>query len=266
MAIARVDPAAGFVSDEVAAHLSADTAVGSAFLARAFIVLSVLVALGIIWNVYLAGRGLRESHRRTWLFTGVAIAGTTAWMALTWYVASTGILADFSLRLPPMLVLFIVILTMSVAIANTRYGTRFVEGLPLWILIAGQCFRLPLEVLMHRAAHEGVMPTQMTYTGWNFDIVTGITALPVAWWLARGHRHARTVAIVWNTVGAILLANILTIAMLSTPLVAAFGPERLNVWVAHPPYVWLPTLLVVCAITSHLVIYRKLRATATRRP
>lgn len=233
---------------------------------QSFIVLSVVVALGIIVNVYLAGRGLRESHRRTWLFTGVAIAGTTAWMTLTWYVASTGLLSDFTLRPPPMLLLFIVVVTMAVAIAYTRYGTRFVEGLPLWILIGGQSFRLPLEVLMHRAAHEGVMPPQMSYTGWNFDIVTGISALPVAWWLARGHRHARAVAIVWNTVGSILLANILAIAMLSTPLVAAFGPERLNLWVAHPPYVWLPTLLVVCAITSHLVIYRKLRATATRRP
>ena len=264
--IAGLDPVVAVANAEVISHIPAGTTIGSAFLADAFIVLTVVVALGIVWNVYLAGRGLRETPRRTWLFTAVAIAGTATWMTLTWSVASTGILADFSRRPPPMLILFIVIVTMSVTIANTRYGTRFVEGLPLWILIAGQSFRLPLEVLMHRAAHEGVMPPQMSYTGWNFDIVTGISAIPVAWWLARGHPHARTVAIVWNIVGSILLANIVAIAMLSTPLVAAFGPERLNVWVAHPPYVWLPTLLVVCALTSHLVIYRKLRATATRRP
>jgi len=135
----------------------------------------------------------------------------------------------------------------------------------LWILVVGQAFRLPLECLMHRAADEGVMPAQMSYSGWNFDIVTGITAIPVAFLLARGFRHARAIAVTWNVMGSLLLINILTIAMLSTPLVAAFGAERTNTWVAYPPYVWLPTMMVVCAITGHLVIFLKLRATARRR-
>jgi hypothetical protein len=239
---------------------------GSAVLLNGFIILSVIVAVGIVCNVYLAGRGLREPARRTWLFTGVAIAGIAGWMSLTWYVAASGVLADFSRKPPPLMLLLVVVLAMSVSIAHTRYGTRFVEGLPLWILIAGQCFRLPLEVLMHRAAQEGVMPPQMSYSGWNFDIVTGLTAIPVAWWLARGHRYARTVALLWNALGSILLVNVLTIAILSTPVFGVFGADRLNTWVAHPPYVWLPTLLVVSAITGHLVIFRKLRATATRRP
>jgi hypothetical protein len=239
---------------------------GSAFLSTGFVVLTVLLALGVVWNVYLAGRGLRESLSRTWLFTAAAALALAAWMTLAWQIAATGIIADFERRPPPMLLLFVTVLTVSTVVAFTRYGTRFVAGLPLWILVAGQAFRFPLELLMHRAATEGVMPPQMSYTGWNFDIVTGLTAIPVAWWLARGHKHARALAVAWNVLGSLLLANILIIAMLSTPLVAAFGPNRLNVWVAYPPYVWLPTMMVVCAITGHLVIYRKLRATAMPRP
>jgi hypothetical protein len=239
---------------------------GSALLRQGFVVFTGLLALGIVWNVYLAGRGLREGRSRTWLFTACAAAGIAAWMALTWTIAASGVLAEFERRPPPMLLLFLTILSVSALVAFTRYGTRFVAGLPLWILIVGQAFRFPLELLMHQAAVEGVMPPQMTYTGWNFDIVTGITALPVAWWLARGHSHGRTVAVAWNILGMLLLVNIMTIAMLSTPLVGAFGPDRLNVWVAHPPYVWLPTMMVVCALTGHLVIFRKLAATATRRP
>jgi hypothetical protein len=239
---------------------------GSAFLREAFSVLTLFVAAGVVWNVYLTGRGLRESLSRTWLFTGAAAGGIASWMALTWWVASTGIIADFSRRPPPLFLLLAVVLVLSILIAFTRYGTRFVAGLPLWILIAGQSFRLPLELLMHRAAQEGVMPPQMSYSGLNFDIVTGATALPVAWWLARGHRGARALAVVWNVMGALLLTNVLTVAMLSTPLVAAFGPERLNTWVAYPPYVWLPTVMVLCALTGHLVIFRKLAATTMRRP
>jgi hypothetical protein len=162
--------------------------------------------------------------------------------------------------------LFITVLSVSTLVAFTRYGTRFAAGLPLWILVIGQVFRFPLELLMHRAADEGVMPAQMSYSGWNFDVLTGILAIPVAWLLARGYPHARAIARAWNMLGVLLLANILTIALLSTPLVAAFGPDHLNTWVAYPPFVWLPTMMVVCALTGHLVIFRKLRATATRRP
>jgi hypothetical protein len=238
---------------------------GSEFLRNGFVIFTVALAAGVVWNVYLAGRGLRESLGRTWLFTGVAAIAIALWLTLTWQIAASGVIADFDRRPPPLLLLVAAVFTVSVLVAFTRYGTRFVAGLPLWILIAGQAFRFPLELLMHRAANEGVMPMQMSYSGWNFDIVTGLTAIPVAWWLARGHAHARTLATAWNIMGTLLLANILTIALLSTPLVQAFGPDNLNVWVAYPPYVWLPSMMVTCAITGHLVIFRKLRATATRR-
>jgi hypothetical protein len=264
-AIARLDPALQLLGAQNTPQTAQAPYLGSAFLHNGFVVITVLLAAGIVLNVYLAGRGLRESRARTWAFTGVAVLGTAAWMTLTWFVAATGIIADFARRPPPVVLMLLVVLSMGTAIAFTRYGTRFVQGLPLWILIAGQSFRLPLELLMHRAAEEGVMPPQMTYTGWNFDIVTGAAALPVAWWLARGHRHARAIAVIWNAVGTLLLANVLVIAVISTPLVAAFGPERLNVWVAYPPFIWLPTMMVLTAITGHLVIYRKLRATAMRR-
>ena len=230
-----------------------------------FIALTVVLALGILLNVYLAGRGLRESVSRTWLFTGVAAVGLAVWMGLTWQLAASGVLAEFDRWPPPMMLLLLAVLTVSTIVAFTRYGTRFVNGLPLWLLIVGQSFRLPLELLMHQAANEGVMPMQMSYSGWNFDIVTGTTAIPVAWWLARGHAHARTLALIWNVMGSLLLANVLTVAALSLPTFARFGPDRLNVWVTEPPYVWLPTMMVVTAITGHLVIFRKLRATATRR-
>jgi hypothetical protein len=237
-------------------------ALGSGLLRQGFIVLTFLLALGILWNVHLAGLGLRESIRRTRLFTAAASLAIAIWMTMTWQVASSGLLADFERRPAPILLLLVTVLTVSLLVAYTSYGTRFVTGLPLWILVAGQAFRFPLELLMHRAAEEGVMPPQMTYTGLNFDILTGLTALPVAWWLARGHQHARTVAMIWNVLGSLLLLNVLVVAMLSTPVFAAFGEHRLNTWVAHPPYVWLPTMFVVCAMVGHLVIFRKLRATA----
>ena len=34
----------------------------------------------------------------------------------------------------------------------------------------------------------------------------------------------------------------------------------MNVWVAMPPFVWLPTVLVVAALGGHIVIFRRLLA------
>jgi hypothetical protein len=72
---------------------------------------------------------------------------------------------------------------------------------PLAVLVGVQGFRLPLELLMHRAYAEGLMPVQMSYSGRNFDIVTGTTA----WCSPRrsGSRRsaARGLVLAWNVMG-----------------------------------------------------------------
>jgi hypothetical protein len=111
--------------------------------------------------------------------------------------------------------------------------------------------------MMHSAYERGVMPEQMSYSGFNFDIVTGATAIVVAALLATGI-GGRPLAFAWNVLGLTLLLNIVVIAVLSTPLFTYFGEERLNVWVTYPPFVWLPTVMVLVALTGHLIIFRRL--------
>jgi len=60
---------------------------------------------------------------------------------------------------------------------TTVQADRLARGTPLAVLVIVQSFRLPLELAMHRAFVEGLMPVQMSYSGLNFDIVTGTTAL-----------------------------------------------------------------------------------------
>jgi hypothetical protein len=174
----------------------------SAFLTLSFITLSVIVAAGVVWNVYLGGRGRHEPYALTTRWTVATAIGVTLWMALAWFVADRGWIADVERRPPPLLLMVAAVVTLSVSLAFSRFGSRFVEGLPMWILVLGQVFRFPLELLMHRAADEGVMPPQMSYSGWNFDIITGLTAMPVAWLLASGVRNARALALGWNIMGS----------------------------------------------------------------
>jgi hypothetical protein len=60
---------------------------------------------------------------------------------------------------------------------------------------------------MHRAYVEGVMPVQMSYSGLNYDILTGITAGVLGFWLYRG-RVPRWIVASWNLFGFALLVNV----------------------------------------------------------
>lgn len=186
------------------------------------------------------------------------------WLALTGGLAASGLLARFELRPPPFAVFFGGTLFLAVILGFSRVGTRFVTGVPLWMLIAAQSFRLPLEFVMRQAARDGIMPVQMSFEGWNFDVVSGSTAIVVAWLAARG-AAPRWLLMAWNALGSMLLLAIIAIAVVSTPMLHAFGtePRDLNTWVAFFPYVWLPAVLVAAALFGHLIITRKLFAKVT---
>jgi hypothetical protein len=178
-------------------------------------------------------------------------------MIFQWFIAAAGALHQWDRRPPPFMIFIAASVTLTVWFAFSRAGTAMARNLTFPALIASQAFRFPLELLMHRAAGKGIMPVQMSYSGWNFDILTGITAILVAILVYQG-RAGRTLIVVWNILGSLLLVNIVGIAFASTPLIQAFGPQRLNTWVADPPYVWLPGVLVQAALLGHLLIWRKL--------
>jgi hypothetical protein len=230
----------------------------SILLLYGFIVLPVLVAVGlsaIIWRaVGAAGYPGRQTNR---LQIRVAL-GAVAWMAITLWVSAAGVLRHFDRQPPPMLFLVAAVFALAGWLAFSWIGDLVVRHTS-WVALVGlQGFRLPLELLMHRAYVEGIMPVQMSYSGRSFDIVTGATAIVLALALAR-MPVPRWVIAVWNVLGTVLLVNILMIAIASMPMFHWFGMDRLNVWVADPPFVWLPAVLVLTAVAGHLLMFRKLR-------
>lgn len=201
-----------------------------------------------------------EPHvaRRRALLAG---AGMAAWMALLAAVARSGVLGRFDLRPPPMMGAFLGTVVLSTVVALSSFGRRLAFGLPLSALVGFQAFRLPLELVMHEAANEGVMPSVMSFSGYNFDIVTGIAAALVGAWLHFG-RPPRAVVVAFNVLGSFLLLVVSVVAVLALPVFAAFGPEQHNVWVTRFPYVWM-AIMVGSALTGHILLARRLLAEAT---
>jgi hypothetical protein len=224
----------------------------------AFIAIPVLLAGVLIWATAAAWRrsgATAEATRRAAIVIAIRAA---AWMALTWTAAESGLLRRWDQMPPPFALLILGVLALACLIAFSELGRRLAEFLPLWALVAVQAFRLPLELAMHELAERGIMPIQMTYTGRNFDIITGITALVVAGAVASG-RGGRGLVGAWNVMGLALLINVIIVAILATPVFRYFGEDHLNVFVTYTPYVWLPAVMVLAALAGHLVIFRALR-------
>ena len=221
----------------------------------AFVVIPLGLLGALLWGTHAAARHLHEddaSRRHAMLITVVVSA---VWMTATWRAAESGVLRLWDATPPPFAVLVVGILGVTAVLACTAYGRRLALGLPLWVLIGIQGFRLPLELAMHAMYERGVMPEQMSYSGRNFDIVTGITALMVAW-LVRSGRVGRRVVLTWNVLGLLLVLNVVTVGILSTPRFRLFGDARLNVFITYPPFVWLPAVMVLAALAGHLIVFR----------
>ena len=222
---------------------------GSTLLVVMFVVLVAAVAGLLIVEITWSANP--HSRRRTG-FIAATIAAV--WMTGTALLASVGAL-HFDAP-PTMLVLLMFTFAGAIALGASRIGEQLATRIPVALLVGFQAFRIGVELLLHQAYREGLMPIQMSYSGRNLDILSGISGLILGLLLLR-RQLMPSVILAWNVVGVALLANILAIAMLSAPTpFRVFMNEPSNVWITRAPWVWLPTVFVFAAILGHVVVFR----------
>ena len=186
-----------------------------------------------------------------------ALVGAVLWLGVSGGLAEAGVLRFDTM--PPTMPLFAAVLAVSVVLlSRSELGARLANDLPLALLVGFQAFRIPVELWLHRGYELGVFPVQMTYSGMNFDVLTGISAVIVAGLVHRGMAGRRLV-LAWNVLGLMLLATIVGIAILSAPgPLQRFVEGPPNVYVLSFPGVWLPTVAVQAALLGHLLVFRRL--------
>src|SRR5512139_3291625 len=133
----------------------------------------------------------------------LAALGVAASFAVSGALAASGALADVTRRPPVFPLLLVATPAITVVVSRSTLGRRLAEVLPLWALVGAQAFRLPLELVMHRAVGDGVMTVDMSFEGYNFDIVTGATALVLGVVLYL-RPVPRGVLLAWNVMGSVL--------------------------------------------------------------
>jgi hypothetical protein len=201
-----------------------------------------------------------EKNKQNKIFFGTVFVLIT-WVSLLTILSSNGFFTDFT-KLPPRPALAMLMpLPIIILIAFSKTGTQLLQTVPSHWLVLMQSFRIIVELLLLFAFMAGKLPVQMTFEGRNFDVLTGILALPVGYLLAKKKSYASKLAIAFNILGILLLLNILVIAVLSMPTsIRYFMNEPSNTLVGQFPFILLPGVLVPIAYTMHIFSLRQLLA------
>ena len=206
-------------------------------------ILTTFLTLGIFF------RGVRDSVYHT-KAAKIVVFFITFWIFFQAIFSLGNFYKDSPTRLPLFGVLPIVLLFVGLFVFARK---SFIEPLPLKILTFLSIIRIPVEIVIFWLFQNQLMPQIMTFSGWNFDILSGITAPFIAWFAFRGGKINRAVLIAWNIFALLLLIIIVSIAVLSVPLpIQKFGFEQPNVAVLYFPFIWLPTIIVPIILFSHL--------------
>lgn len=113
------------------------------------------------------------------------------------------------------------------------------------------CVRLPVEIVLFQLYVYNSIPQMMTFEGWNFDIIMGITA-PIVTYFICTQKINRKALIAWNGVGLMLILTILLIGILSSELpFQQFAFDQPNRAINYFPFILLPATIVPIVIWTH---------------
>jgi hypothetical protein len=185
--------------------------------------------------------------------------GSLAWLGLQGVVFATGFYLKTD-TVPPRFALAVVPTFIAIAyFLSKKSSANVLDKLSLKDLTLLHVCRIPVEIGLLWLYQSQQIPQIMTFEGRNFDIISGLTALPMVWYAFQNDTIKRTPLLIWNIVCLALVCIIVIIAILSAPTpFQQFGFEQPNVGVLKFPFGWLPSFIVPVVLFCHLVSIRQL--------
>lgn len=136
-----------------------------------------------------------------------------------------------------------------------------IEKLNTNYLLGIHIIRIPVELCLYQLFVKGQIPEIMTFTGWNFDILIGLSAVVILIYQSvKKKNFAKSYFLFWNIIGLLFLSVIVIIAILSSPLpIQKFAFDQPNVALLEFPYSFLPTCIVPIVFISHFLLIKHLK-------
>lgn len=174
-------------------------------------------------------------------------------------IGLTGFFQDFSAVPPRFPVLIGPGLLITLILFLTKKGKAFIDSLDIRYLTILHTIRVPVEIGLYFLFVSKMIPELMTFEGYNFDILSGLSAPLIYYLVFVSGKGNKTLLLIWNFICLGLLINIVTIAILSAPLpFQKLAFDQPNIGVVYFPYLWLPGIIVPLALFSQLAAIRQL--------
>lgn len=199
----------------------------------------------------------RYLPQRVWF---VVLAGLSVWLLYVGLLSYLGVVGNPALRPPGIaFVVLPVFLFVLLVLIRSSAGAHVALAFPLWVLLGMESFRVGVELLLHQLWIEGLVPRLLTYEGGNIDIFVGLSAPFIAWMFTTGHLGNR-LALAWNALGLLTLANVAIRSVLSAPgLLHIIHAEVPNVAMGTFPFTFIPGFFAPLAAVLHVLAIRALR-------
>jgi hypothetical protein len=207
--------------------------------------ISVFFMATTLATVYLVARLDEKRSLIAWtLVAWLLIQGAVTMTGF--YLATDTIPPRFALLIGPPVLLIVLLLILP---ASRTYLLSLSPEKLTWI----HTVRVPVEIALYWLYMAGQIPEVMTFEGSNYDIFSGLTAPLIVYFGFRKRILSRGTLIMWNLLCLLLLANIVTHAILAAPTpfqqIAFDQPNR---GVFYFPFSWLPGFIVPAVLFAHV--------------
>ncbi|HTF03693.1 MAG TPA: hypothetical protein VK826_06680 [Bacteroidia bacterium] len=188
----------------------------------------------------------------------ITVAFLLAWTIVFIALGKLDVFSDTTVMPPRFIFMMGPAILVMILFFATKKGRSVIDRMDIKALTLVHVVRLPVEIVLFLLAVHKTIPELLTFEGRNFDIIMGITAYPMAWWIfTRG--GSRKLLLAWNILGLVLLFNVVIHGVLSLPFpFQQFAFEQPNVAMLHSPYLLLPGLIVPVVMFSHFATIRLL--------
>lgn len=223
-----------------------------------FIIVLVIIFF-IFYSLKFALSSMQADKQKIFKTSLVTALLIFSWLLTSALIAFNGTLLDFTSTPPKLMLIIIPPVLAIIYISNSNRVTALLHEIPASWLVYIQSFRVLMEIFLWLLFIKNIIPVQMTFEGINYDILSGLSAPLIAYYVLSVNKWPRIVALLWNFAGLLLVTNIFIVALLSTPSpMRQFFNEPANTVVAYFPFVWVPAFIVPFAYLMHVLSIKQL--------
>lgn len=179
--------------------------------------------------------------------------GISGWLLYAYALSASGFFQVYTV--PPRIALFL-ILPLFAGMAYFFLSKKFEDLIravpPAWPVYL-QSFRIIVEILILGMFWQGFASVEPTLEGYNFDILAGLTAPFVAFFIFQRKMVPRKVAMAWNIFGLLLLANVVIIfnTLILRPSLWGYTTSPVKPEFGTMPYLLVAGVFMPLAVFMH---------------